>query len=282
MSSSPLLELVKILAASAAAQAGTELTAKLAAVEAPTSVEDMQKMLQQLASVPPGHYAEILGSADTSVRENFHRQALLLSMAVSGAMPSLSHEITMLRLVLLRLLPAMKHLPEDNLFGTSAEIAKQYKSVDYVARMAKPEESAAAKPADLALQAELGKKKQQLEALHQQHQAAAGSDAARKEKITQLEARLKQLGIDPSANPSDDLKSVVSNVPNYKTALIVVSIFLAVIIIAFIVYLIVKGNRKTRTTEPMPMPKAGVTDFGGSQIGFDSGSGIYGASIWGK
>ena len=281
MSSSPLLELVKILAASADAQAGTELPDKLAAVKPPGSVEDMQKMLQQLASVPPGHYAEVMGSADSSIRENFHRQALLLSMAVNGAMPSLSHEITMLRLVLLRVLPAMKNLPEDNLFGTSAEIGKQYKSVDYVARMARPEESAAPKP-DLAMQAELGKKKQQLEALHQQHQAAAGSDAARKEKISQLEARLKQIGVDPSANSSNDLKSVSSNVPNYKPALIGVSILLALVIIAFVVYLIVKGTHKGTKTESAPVPRASFTDFTGSQTGIDTGSGIYGASIWGK
>lgn len=202
----------------------------LKTIRVPATTAEVQEALQQLQNVPPEHIAKVLQGLTPEGRQLIHQQALLLSMAVTDAMPDIGQAVTILRLLIYRLLPAMKGQTEDDFFGTSAELLRNYKLVDYVAQISRPDENNP-RFQDLARKAgELN-----------------NSNKAMREQLISCSERMARLGfvLEDEAQDQAAIKSLQEGSTALRNVLIAIIVLLLVLVIAALVLYLVKRKRTT-------------------------------------
>jgi hypothetical protein len=244
MDANSTLELIKFLTAVATCTDGNrDFETALKNTTVVTSEEGVQAALHQLASVPPAHFAAVMTTMSKPNRETLHAHALHLSSEVAKAMPHMSHDVTMLRLLMHNILPALRNLPEDSELATSALMAKDYKSAEYVAHLIKPEDTTQTSQ----LQSEVSQRGAALNTCMQQQSNLAAQNKGLSDKVATYEARLRTFGAAPNGDAAADTKQLESlkNHGSSSTTVTVLAVVLAIVALAAIVFAVLYFRKKS-------------------------------------
>jgi hypothetical protein len=112
-----------------------------ASTPTPKTVQELTAAVQRVYTMSPKQLMAVFGSLSDEYRQYFHAQCIELSESVKNDMPELSLAATLLRWVLQTALPNMQAFPEDSLLGTTVTVQKNYSSLDYTCKIARPDDS---------------------------------------------------------------------------------------------------------------------------------------------
>lgn len=143
----PLADVVRFLTAvgrTATPAAGVDITDTFrdtfAAVALPSDSQALHAYIAQLNAIPGEHLAAVLGAVSAATRQHFHKVVLELSEGTKAAMPELGEAVAILRLLIIRLLPAVSHMDESKTFETLSAVTDNYALSDRVAQLIRPDE----------------------------------------------------------------------------------------------------------------------------------------------
>jgi len=111
-----------------------------ASVALPPDSQALHAYIAQLNTIPGEHLAAVLGAVSAATRQHFHKVVLELSEGTKAAMPELGEAVAVLRLLIIRLLPAVGHMEESKTFETLSAVTDNYALSDRVAQMIRPDE----------------------------------------------------------------------------------------------------------------------------------------------
>ncbi len=237
-----LLQFLSAAAKPGATASDDAFKAVLAASSPLSSKGDVEAALHAVAAVAPTTWSSALNQASPALRSSLHAQMLLLGEALHSSVPVYAQTATLLRLLLYRLLPSIVTLPEDEQYGTSEELARHFKSLQFLSGIIQPAE-------ELPLVKDMGKKLKD----------AANKEAFVTAELEQAKSRMKQLGLsvtDKTANGAKD-EEVLVNVliekkrvapAKYKNFTIALAIIAAIMVILLLVFIIVFFTRNKRAS----------------------------------
>jgi flagellar basal body-associated protein FliL len=143
----PLADVVRFLTAvgrTATPTAGADITDSFretfATVSLPADAQALHAYIAQLNTIPGEHLSAVLGAVSAATRQHFHKVVLELSEGMKAAMPELGEAVSVLRLLIIRLLPAINHMEESKTLETLSAVADNYALSDRVAQLIRPDE----------------------------------------------------------------------------------------------------------------------------------------------
>ena len=143
----PLTSVIRFLTAvgqTAAPAAGADVTDafrnKFGQVVLPTDPERLHAYVAQLNTIPGDHLAAVLGGVSAATRQYFHKIVLELSEGMRAAMPEMGEATAVLRLLIIRMLPAVSSTEESQTYGTLSALQDNYALSDRVAQLIRPDE----------------------------------------------------------------------------------------------------------------------------------------------
>jgi len=212
----------------------------------PSGSQDIEASLQSLSRVSPQQFASSLGALSGNHREMFHAQAILLASETGKQMPHLSQAVTALRLLMVRILPSLAGQPEDAEIGTTAEISRNYRAVEFLANLAKPED-----PALRAQTAEVVR--QAAESTRALHAAEAYAESLRgKLKHAEgLAARPEPKSQPMPQPPTSPAPACPTPSSSAKTGVIVLAVLVAVLLVALVVLVVRMNVRPQDSVKPV-------------------------------
>ena len=177
----------------------------------------VQRALQIISGVPPQHWAQVVAALTPAQREELHRRFLTFGQNLLDDVREMGQGVSALRLVMLRVLPALQALPEDAKFGTSAVLTDNYRVFNTVADVMRPETG-------------------------QSLAAASDKAAALAAQVTSLTDRMRKAGLHPDVPAQDS---------TLKTTAIVLGVLLALTLIGLgiAIYFASKNHKKMVNAE---------------------------------
>lgn len=143
----PLADVVRFLTAvgrTATPTSGADITDSFretfAAVALPADAQGLHAYIAQLNTIPGEHLAAVLGAVSAATRQHFHKVVLELSEGMKAAMPEMGEAVSVLRLLIIRLLPAINQMEESRVLETLSAVADNYALSDRVAQLIRPDE----------------------------------------------------------------------------------------------------------------------------------------------
>ena len=231
-----LVRLARVQQGGGAAAAAEQFQSTASGLQSdPVSV---QSALQLVAAVPPQQWAASAAALSPAQRENMHRQILLFAQSLVDDVREMGQGVSALRLVMLRVLPALQGLPEDRQFGTSAVLADQYQVFNTVADLMRPEANAALASAKVK-----------------------ASELA--SQVGNLAGRMKKAGLNPTAPECDGAQRTTIIALGIVAGLLLVGLCIAV-------YFAAKHNKRLARSE---VAKLGGRSGGGGHGGRVAGGG---------
>lgn len=201
----------------------TQFSQVWARTHTPGSMTELTSAMQAVYAIPPKHLVAVFENIPDDQRQYFHGQCLRLSETVKDDMPDLSLAAALLRWLIQAGMPALQKFPEDGLFGTTANMTKNYAAVDYACRVARPDES-----------------NQEVQKAHA--------------RVKQLEERLAADSKKPLQQTPKDSKPSSSS--NSKTVTIILVVLLVLTLIALICMSVL--YYKNRAPKPAAVPEVNL------------------------
>lgn len=229
-------EVVQWLAAmhTVAPPAGTSLAdafrAELARTPAATTDASLTPVMAAASQVAPDKAAAVFVALPPEVRRRFLGSLLELSQSSAAAAGAMTGNVAALRLVLYRLLPAMRGIPEVAALDLEGAMSADYASLDRLAQWVRPD---IANPAVLEAARRHGE------------QADAASRA--QDIASSLAARLRAVGCDPERPEQDSLAMTPSGRRFRSTAIVLGLLLGAVLLGAVAVWLMMSKKRSAQS-----------------------------------
>jgi len=227
---SDVLKFLYAVGQTPAPASGTDITDSFretfSKIAIPIDPEKLHAFVQQLTGMPGGHLAAILSAVNETTRQYFNKIVLQLSEDVRKSMPELGETVSILRLLMTRLLPAVAFLPEDSLFDTSATVGQNFSLTDRVAQMIRPDETNPKLTSQIQRTSEVTDAYTQIKRAH---------DA--------LSSRMKTHGFDVE-DESIDASIIQQWKSSNKTTIIILGVIVAILLLAIIVLVVVVLRRK--------------------------------------
>lgn len=139
--SDPLRDVTRFLTAVAQTAPGQDFRQVWSQVGSASTTDQMNGVIEQMYKLSPAHLASVLSSTDAPTRAYFHTQALRLAEGVHNDMTEFSQTAMVLRWLMMQGLPAIAHLPEEAVMGTTTELRRHYGAVDSACRVARPDDT---------------------------------------------------------------------------------------------------------------------------------------------
>jgi hypothetical protein len=199
--------------------------------------ERLHSFVQKLTSLPGEHVAAVLAGLNPTTRKYFHRIILELSESIKDAMPELGEGVSILRLLIVRLLPATAFLPEEAQFGTQSAVQANFGLCDRVAQLIRPDE---------------GNPKLQAMAKELQQHAAGSQDNLKnlqdtytelKDSFDGMAGRFKSHGFHVDA-PEKDAVIISQWRQQYRSTTVFLVIMLVIVLIAVVVMAIMLYRKR--------------------------------------
>ncbi len=198
--------------------------------------ERLHNFVQKLTTLPGEHVAAVLASLNPTTRKYFHRIILELSENVKDAMPHLGESVSVLRLLIVRLLPAAAFLPEEAEFGTQSAVQTNFGLCDRVAQLIRPDEG------NPKLQA-LVKELQQAAGTQDNYKSLQDSYTELKDSFDGLTGRFKSHGFHLDA-PEKDAVIITQWRQQYRATTVFLIIMLVIVVVAAVVMAIMLYKKR--------------------------------------
>ena len=272
----PFRDVVRFLTAvgqTAAPAAGADITdsfrATFGRIELPTDLEKLHGYVAQLNTIPADHLAAVLGGVSAATRTYFHKIVLELSENMKASMPELGEATAVLRLLIIRMMPALANTEESRTFGTQGALQDNYALSDRVAQLIRPDEG---NPKLLSLQN-----------VAKEAAEVGNAYAGLKGHFDSFVTRMKGLGFD-TADDTRDREVIKAWESKDRTKVIILSVLLGILFIAVIVLAIVLMKRRGGSggTGGSGRNSASTAALGGVAGGGVAGGGVAGSGVAGS
>ena len=190
----------------------------------------IQRALQHVASVPGQQWAQVVAALSPEQRQDLHRRFLQFGQTLLDDVREVGQAVSVLRIIMLRVLPSLQSLPEDAKFGTSAVLADNYRVFNTVADVMRPE-------------------------ANQTVSASKEKAATLATQVTALTDRMKKAGLDPAVPAKDTALKTTSIILGVLLALTLIGLFIAV-------YFAAKGHKKAIRADTVIQAAGGRARFG--------------------
>jgi hypothetical protein len=198
--------------------------------------ERLHNYVQKLIAIPGEHVAAVLASLNPTTRKYFHRIILELSEGVKDAMPTFGESVSILRLLIVRMLPAAAFLPEEAEFGTQNAVQTNFGLCDRVAQIIRPDEG------NPKLQA-MAKELQQAAGTQDNYKNLQDSYTELKDSFDGLTGRFKSHGFHLDA-PEKDAVIITQWRQQYRATTVFLIIMLVIVLIAVVVMAIMLYKKR--------------------------------------
>ena len=162
----------------------------------------VQQALQAVNVVMPQKWGTVASQLSAQQRMDIHKRFLMFGQSLLDDVREMGQAVSALRVVMLRVLPALSELPEDAEVGTSAVLADNYRVFSAVADIMQPEARQAV--------------------------AAAQSRAdTLAEQANTLATRMRKAGLDPAIPAKDSQPSTTNVVLGVVLGLVFIGLIIA-------------------------------------------------------
>ena len=236
---SGLLQYLSAVAKPGATSSDEAFKDALASSNSLASQGDVEAALHALASMTPAAWSAAISRASPQVRSSLHAQILLLGEILASRVPVYAQTTTLLRLLIYRILPSISSLPEDDQYGTTEELMRHFKGLQFLSGVIQPTEEIPA-----------------VKDMTKKMNDAVSREAFMSNELEHARGRMKQLGIslaDKTANGSKDEEAAIkvlvekkSVAPaKYKTFALLFGIlaaFLLIVAVVLVFLYVTKGK----------------------------------------
>jgi hypothetical protein len=215
---------------------------------------DVEAALHALAGMTQAAWLGAISQASPRVRSSLHAQILLLGEILASKVPVYAQTTTLVRLLIYRILPSISSLPEDDQYGTTEELTRHFKGLQFLSGVIQPTEEIPA-----------------VKDMTKKLKDAVSREAFMSGELEHARGRMKQLGIslsDKTANGSKDEEAAIKVLiekkcvapTKYKTFALLFGIFAAILLIVAVVliFLYVTKCKRANAGAPVHQPSSAI------------------------